>query len=176
MTFTFTFGSNHKTRDGVGLGQKFVNIEATNMNEAKAIMAMTRGRKWSNCYLSESDAGVARYELEPIPLGDVYLPPSDAPRPYDSVLFRRDDPARRPATSVLRKMADMIEEDGSADDVGFAVFEFDAIDESKFECLDTFDNYDDALVAFTKLSDDGRNVQLQLDIAFVNLVVKHPVT
>ena len=173
MTFTFTFGSNHKTRDGVGLGQKFVNIEATDMGEARAIMAMTRGRKWSSCYLSEADAGVAQYELEPIPLEDVYLPPSDAPRPYDSV-FRRDDPARRPATSVLRKMADAIEEDGSADDVGFAVFEFDAIDESKFECLDTFDNYDDALAAFTKLADDGRNVQLQLDIAFVNLVVKQP--
>ena len=86
--FIFTFGTNHQTDKGVSLGNRYAIIKATNKDEAVAIMAMTRGRKWSHCYDDAETAGVLNYKLRSIALDDLYLSPGVAPRGYDRVLFK----------------------------------------------------------------------------------------
>ena len=173
--FIFTFGSNHQTDKGVSLGNRYIVIKATNKGEAVAIMAMTRGRKWSHCYDDAEKAGVLNYGLRSIPLDEIYLSPDVAPRGYDHVMFKNDVPETRKAvTSILSRMSCQIDDCGQADGLDFAIFEHDIIDEKELKCLDTFDNYDDALEAMEKLIGEGRNVDLQLAVSSTSVRIMQP--
>ena len=91
MNYIFTFGMGHMDANGNSLGNSYVVIPGRTEDEARAIIAILRGRKWSHQYDSESLAGVARFNLTRVSIDVLYLPEHEAPRGFESVLFRTED-------------------------------------------------------------------------------------
>ena len=87
MSWIFTFGSNHRGTNGEPLGNRYVKIPARSHGEAKIIMVMLRGRKWSHQYESAEKAGVEEYNLSAIPMDQIFLPEAVAPRGVDFVML-----------------------------------------------------------------------------------------
>lgn len=72
--FVFTFGYNHKDKDGGTLGGKFAEVLAIDEMQARAKMYSMRGPKWAFTYPTKLAAGVARFGLTKVPLEKVILP------------------------------------------------------------------------------------------------------
>lgn len=87
MNYIFTFGTGHLDCEGRSLGNSYVVIPGRNLEEARAVMLLLRGQKWSHCYDSEEAAGVYRFNLSCETLDRICLPESEAPRPFKSVMF-----------------------------------------------------------------------------------------
>lgn len=70
----FTFGSQHVHPDtGASLGTRYVVIRAAAPEEARAIMVLYFGTKWSHQYASREEAEVQKYEC-------IELVPSEWPK------------------------------------------------------------------------------------------------
>lgn len=87
MAHYFTFGTDHVGRDLHSLGNSYARIEARNADEARVIMALLRGRKWSHQYDSAEKAGVDEFRLMPCPMENLFLDETLAPRGFDDVLL-----------------------------------------------------------------------------------------
>lgn len=73
--FFFTYGSNHKDKDGLSLGNAYTPIVADHENEARDKMYEARGSKWSMCYTGIEFSGqVAMYGLHCRDLESVTIP------------------------------------------------------------------------------------------------------
>ena len=84
----FTFGPVHVDSDGNSLGNCYCPVRARTADEAKTIMALTRGRKWSHQYNDEQIKDtIVRHSLNPVTLSSIFLPEDDAPRGFNVLMF-----------------------------------------------------------------------------------------
>lgn len=65
--FVFTFGSGHYDVNGRSLQHNYVVVEAEDWHEARRLMVIVYGHKWSWQYTSRETAGVYKYGLEEVP-------------------------------------------------------------------------------------------------------------
>ena len=72
-SFYFTFGTNHKDKQGRSLFKKFTIIDATTADEARSIMFQARGAKWAFMYTNEWQAGIERHGLEYVEFDDLRI-------------------------------------------------------------------------------------------------------
>lgn len=72
--YYFTFGGNHRTREGFSLGQSYVVITAAFEEEARHLMHKARGDVWAFSYTEEEFKGQPEeYGLTELTLDQVKL-------------------------------------------------------------------------------------------------------
>ena len=69
----FTFGYDHKDKDGHSLGKFYTYTEAVDCNEAREKMFAIRGNKWAFEYDSEQDFGMIKYDLIYTPFNETKI-------------------------------------------------------------------------------------------------------
>lgn len=90
--YYFTFGSGHLDSNGNSLGGNFCKVEARNLNEARAVMFLLRGPKWSHNYNEKQiKASAEKFNLEPVSLDLIPLTEEQSPRGFDGVDFVREE-------------------------------------------------------------------------------------
>lgn len=68
--YYFTFGYGQYLLSGKSAANCYVVVCAEDEMQARTLMYAYYGRKWSMCYNSAEEAGVDKYNLKEVELGD----------------------------------------------------------------------------------------------------------
>lgn len=72
---------------------------------------------------------------------------------------------RKIVADMLRSKADAIEANGEADGIDFAIFAYDIIDETRFECLETAETADESYGQYCEALSKGHTVTLEVSMS-----------